>query len=137
MRLALIFLLAAALHAQTYFTASSGSVTCRVTPRASTTVAFSYLCFEPGGATAGSYTAAATTTVDVVPIGLTIGLPVGLSVPAGSVTCMIAVNSTLAAVVVGSFGSVPASSFSWQCAGSQSGNSGPVNLMLAKQKGKK
>jgi hypothetical protein len=129
MRLAVLFIAACSLHAQNWFQFNNGDTTCRASTVQSSPFRFTFLCENARGATGGSYTAVGSTTADVIQFGLS------GTTPENTASCLIAVNTTAVAVVIGSFGSVAANSVAWQCAQGVSGST-PTGGSLS-LKGKK
>jgi hypothetical protein len=110
-------------HAQTppvttpWFSVTIGETTCRVSKVAQTPIRVSYLCFNPYGASAGSYTADATGGT-AAPNQFILELnSMAPAVSPSAVTCMIAMNGTAAPINAGSLGTVPASSATYSCTG--------------------
>lgn len=117
--------LPATAHAQAspyWFQVSNGDTTCQAQTASTSPFRFDWLCKNSRGVLAGAYTPnAANTASDVMTFGLQ--GPGAQQGPEGvGVLCMIAVNMTDTPILVGSFGSVGASSVAWQCNGQSVGS---------------
>jgi hypothetical protein len=139
MTLALLILAAVSAFGQApanWFNVTNGDTNChaRLLTTGSTSIFFS--CSNPRGSLSGTYVpAAAMTATDVITVGLSAGLG-----NTGNNICMIAINVTANPVTIGSFGSIPAQSVGFQCAGS-AGETGTVSIApltpSARKKGNK
>jgi hypothetical protein len=95
------------------YSAASGDTTCKFHTNSPTPTTVDFTCSNARGTFGGYYAPLpSNTATDVIVTGLE--GPVGNT---GSVTCMMAINMTAGAVVIGAFGPVPSSSVVFQCAG--------------------
>jgi len=107
-------------HAQSstpWFSTTIGETTCRVSKISQSPIRVSYLCFNPYGAQAGSYTADATNgTVapNVFLLGMNSLPPV---INPSAVNCLIGMNGTNSPVTAGSLGTIPPQSATYSCSG--------------------
>ena len=135
--LACLLLLVAPTIAQTpaaWFTVADGDTNCHAHLVTTASNAIYVVCYNPRGGFTGTFTPnTANITTDV----LTFGLSAGVNNTGGDL-CMIAINTTAAAVTIGSFGSVPPQSVGFQCAGSSgtSGQAAIAPITSLKPKGK-
>jgi hypothetical protein len=98
-----------------WFSFSSGNNTCRVSKVGQLPIRVSYLCFNPYGATAGSYTADATNGA-LAGNNFTLSLnSLGLPNPS-SVFCLIYINATSTPIMIPG-GAVQGNSAAYQCSG--------------------
>jgi hypothetical protein len=119
-----------------WFQVGNGDTTCQAQTASTSPFRFDWLCKNSRGQLAGAYTPnPANTASDVMTFGLQ--GPGAQQGPEGvGVLCLIAVNMTGTPILVGSFGSVGASSVAWQCNG-QSVGSLPVPTAAPALKGAK
>jgi hypothetical protein len=100
-----------------WFSITNGDTTCHAHLVSTTGYPFYFVCSNPRGAFEGTYTpVSANTATDVITFGLSAGVG-----DTGNNICMVAINVTTNPVTIGSFGSIPAQSVGFQCAGSAAG----------------
>lgn len=135
----LAFLILAALPAfgqapANWFNVTNGDTNCHARLLTAGSESVFYSCSNPRGTLSGTYVPAGSlTATDVITVGLSAGQG-----NTGNNVCMIAINVTANPITIGSFGSIPASSVGFQCAGS-AGETGTVSIapLASLKKGKK